>query len=54
MGVEEKNDTEKREMPVQRPMHEFYMPAMPPFGLCKAIARGVRTLYRYMRRPSGR
>jgi hypothetical protein len=49
MSSDEKNQRQKRELPLPRPEREFYMPAMPPFWLCRAVARAARRLYRYFK-----
>jgi len=49
MSADEKRQCQKREVPLSRPEHEFYMPAMPPFWLGRAIVRVVRKLYRYLK-----
>ncbi len=49
MTSDEKNQCQKREVPQPRPEHDFYMPAMPPFWLCRAVTRAARKLYRYFK-----
>ncbi|MBA6421366.1 MULTISPECIES: hypothetical protein [Pseudomonas] len=49
MKADEKTEAQKREAPLQRSAHEFYMPAMPPFWLFRAIARWARKLYGYFK-----
>ncbi|SFM36498.1 hypothetical protein SAMN05216256_110141 [Halopseudomonas pachastrellae] len=45
MSCNEKPRSPKRQIPVSPPQHDFYMPAMPPFWLFRALRRGVRKLF---------
>lgn len=48
-----KTTTEKRirksDIPTQPPLHDFYMPAMPPTELINALTKWLRKQYRRIR-----
>ncbi|WP_161785930.1 hypothetical protein [Halopseudomonas pelagia] len=46
MKTPPEKETEKEKIPTQPPLHDFYMPAMPPTELIQAIAKWVRKYYR--------
>ncbi|WP_153274271.1 hypothetical protein [Halopseudomonas pelagia] len=49
MKAKTENQTRKSKIPTQPPLHDFYMPAMPPTDLIIALAKWLRKQYRRIR-----
>lgn len=49
MKTTTEKQTRKNKIPTQPPLHDFYMPAMPPTELINALAKWLRKQYRRIR-----